>query len=107
MSRFILLFGCLIFLSGLSFGQLNKEKLNKIKTIELRSNSRDITPVRKTNLHTPIDVRKNNAIANSKRQELRQKRAMYQKKRLMQNRKRMQQMQQMRRTKTTMQRRHR
>jgi hypothetical protein len=107
MNRLILIVGCLVLLSGLSFGQSNKDKLEKIKTIELRSNSRDITPVRKTNLHKPIDIRKNKAITNAKRQELRQKRAMYQQKRMIQNRKRTQQMlknQQMRRTKAAIQR---
>lgn len=102
MIKYIISIGLFFFLVNASIGQT--EKMDKIKSIELRSNSRDITPVRKTNLHKPLDIRKNNAINNAKRQELRQKRAMYRQKKLMQNRKRMQQMQQMMRKKAVMQR---
>lgn len=102
MIKYILIIGIILLSAGISIGQ--NEKLDKIKAIELRSNSRDITPVRKTNMHNAVDVRQNKAITNTKRQEMRQKRAMYQKKRMMQNRKRTMQMQKMMRNKATMQR---
>lgn len=104
MMRIILVTGFIVFLTSFAFGQANKEKLDKIKAIELRSNSRDITPVRKTNLHRTVDIRKQKAINNAKRMELRKKRQQFQRQKLLQNRKRMMQLQRIKRKKATMRR---
>lgn len=107
MKRLFLIFGGLILISSISFAQTNTDKLKKIKSIELRSNSRDISPVRKTNLHKNVNVRQYKALTNAKRLELRQKRAQFQRQKLMQNRKRMMQLQRLKRKKATMNRRGR
>ncbi len=65
----------------------NEIALNN-KLLEIRSNSRDITPIRRTNFHKPIDCRRNMAIRNNQRSELRNNRALQMKKRQMQNKKR-------------------
>jgi hypothetical protein len=88
MIRYILIFGVSLIMMGVAKSQVDKP-FDISKLPELRSNSRDITPVRKTNLHKRSDIRKNKAIVNTKRQELRKKRAMFQKQRMMQNRQRM------------------
>ena len=65
------------------------------KLMAIRSNSRDIAPVRKTNLHEQHMHRKSFAIDKSKRNQLRKKRAIMQKKRMLMKKKHMMQQKRM------------
>ena len=85
------IFLTLIFLTGIigwGYSQ-SKETIDISKLPDIRSNSRDIAPVRKTNFHKQAVNRNKKAIVNNKRQELRKKRAAFQKQKMIQNRKRM------------------
>jgi len=81
------------FLSVIAFSQTeNRGKIDLSKLPELRSNSRDITPVRRSNLHKPATIQQNSSMDNSKRAEFRKKRSQFKSNKMMMNKQRLMQM---------------
>lgn len=94
MRKIILILSALIFSFLFSRGQ-SSTTIKKDKLLSIRSNSRDITPVRRTNLHARPAYRKLHAIGSEKRGQLRKKQAIMIKNRALQNKNRIMQQKQM------------
>lgn len=91
---FIIVFS---FLSLAVFSQTGgPDKIDLSKLPDIRSNSRDIVPVRRSNIHQSADfVKQKRTVDNSKRAEYRMKRAQFKNKKMMMNKQRLLKMQRM------------
>ena len=91
---FIIIFS---FLSLAAFSQTGGPgKIDLSKLPDIRSNSRDIVPVRRSNIHQSTGfVKQKRTMDNSKRAEYRVKRAQFKNKKMMMNKQRLLKMQRM------------